>query len=338
MDIKVSIIITSFNREKFISKAIKSALSQTYSNIEVIVTDNCSTDKTDEVILEFLSDPRFIYSKNPTNIGMVPNFEKGIYELAKGDFVTFLSSDDYFIDDNFISDAVGLIEKYPNLNLVFCKCGVTTFDDENKILDVVETSLFNKEFYNGKDLFLLLANTLGLGFGGGIMHREAAIKNGIFKNDFQSADFHIVFKLLLQGNCGLINKTGYIWRLHDGNASKKLQIELEFAGLDYIIDIYKFGIENNLLDEKLLKKWRDIKLKRRLKFSLVCLKIKEPQNFNSIYKQFETRYPETVRSLKSDITLQVFLLLSKRKRIVLFFSSIFLNSGELRVIKELYET
>jgi glycosyltransferase involved in cell wall biosynthesis len=190
--VKVSVIITSYNRGHFIADAIRSALNQNYPNLEVIITDNNSTDNTDIVVKEFLTDPRIVYSKNKTNIGMIPNFSKGIYELACGEYVTFLSCDDYFTDNNFISESILLMNKYPNVTLVFCKTGMVTSKNPNSIIDVVDTSLFKQEFYRGIDLFLKLANRLGLGFGGCLLHRQSALKNGIFKFDTPSADFHII--------------------------------------------------------------------------------------------------------------------------------------------------
>ena len=195
MKLKVSIIITSFNRGHCIGNAIRSALRQNYENLEVIVTDNCSTDNTDEVIKEFLSDKRFIYSKNAVNIGMIENFSKGINELATGDFVSFISSDDYLVYDNFISDAVKLIEKYNNLKLVFSKCGGISPLSPNEKIEFVNSSLFKQEYYHGRDLFIKLTNNLGLGFGGCLLNREIAIKNGIFQFNTLAFDAHIVFKL-----------------------------------------------------------------------------------------------------------------------------------------------
>ena len=60
---KVTIMIPTYNQAKYISKAIESALNIDYSNIEVIVSDDCSTDNTEEVISKYLEDNRFKYIK-----------------------------------------------------------------------------------------------------------------------------------------------------------------------------------------------------------------------------------------------------------------------------------
>ena len=60
----VSVIITSYNCEKYIADAIKSACQQDYNNLEIIVSDNCSTDRSPEIIESFLSDKRIKYFRN----------------------------------------------------------------------------------------------------------------------------------------------------------------------------------------------------------------------------------------------------------------------------------
>ena len=71
----VSVVITSYNRANLIEGAIQSALAQDYPNLEIIISDNCSTDNTDKVIAKYLSNPKIRYYKNEQNIGMIPNFK-----------------------------------------------------------------------------------------------------------------------------------------------------------------------------------------------------------------------------------------------------------------------
>ena len=65
----VSIIMPSYNTGRFIKETIESVLSQTYSNWELIIVDDCSTDDTDEVVKPYLSDERIKYLKNEKNSG-----------------------------------------------------------------------------------------------------------------------------------------------------------------------------------------------------------------------------------------------------------------------------
>lgn len=99
-----------------ISCAIDSALSQTYTDIEVIIVDDGSTDKTEEVVNSY-SDPRLLFVKNEENIGQFGNFNRCI-EVARGDFLHILHSDDY-IDPDFTETCVAFFDEHPNVALTF---------------------------------------------------------------------------------------------------------------------------------------------------------------------------------------------------------------------------
>lgn len=124
---KVSILIPVFNREKFIGECIESALAQTFTNIEVVVVDNASTDRTWEICQQFaVKDKRVRTFRNDTNIGPVRNWLRCVDE-AQGEFGKILFSDDlmfprflehtlpYLADQDvaFVSTAA-LIGKKPN--------------------------------------------------------------------------------------------------------------------------------------------------------------------------------------------------------------------------------
>lgn len=104
----VSIVIPVYNREVFVKEAIDSALGQTYSNVEVIVVDNCSTDHTWDVINSCQSDKVRVY-RNDTNIGPVLNWKRGI-ELSRGEYVKLLFSDD-MISENYVEESLKCFDK-----------------------------------------------------------------------------------------------------------------------------------------------------------------------------------------------------------------------------------
>lgn len=90
----VSIITPAFNSEKFITETIMSVLNQTYQDWEMIIVDDCSTDKTAEIILSFQEkDSRIIYLRNEINKGSA--FSRNLaLRKAKGKWIAFLDSDD----------------------------------------------------------------------------------------------------------------------------------------------------------------------------------------------------------------------------------------------------
>jgi len=80
---KVSIILTSFNHDKYIQKAIESALNQTYTDFELIVWDDTSHDNSWLLISEY-SDPRIRAYRNEVNKGPVWGINKAIFEMGAG--------------------------------------------------------------------------------------------------------------------------------------------------------------------------------------------------------------------------------------------------------------
>lgn len=90
----ISVCIPTYNRANYLQEAIRSVLAQTYTDFELIVSDNASTDNTKEIVGSF-SDPRLKYYCNESNIGMANNWNRCL-ALAGGDYVAILSSDDYW--------------------------------------------------------------------------------------------------------------------------------------------------------------------------------------------------------------------------------------------------
>ena len=107
-DVLFSIVIPTFNREKFILKTIQSLLAQTYNNFEIIVVDDGSTDNTEKVVRE-IEDQRIQYQKKE-------NAERGAARnygarLAKGKYINFFDSDDLAYR-NHLSEALVMLHKF----------------------------------------------------------------------------------------------------------------------------------------------------------------------------------------------------------------------------------
>lgn len=109
-----SICIPTFNRAGLLSEAISFSLNQSYKNIEIIISDNASTDKTREVVESF-SDARIKYFRNPENIGPIRNFIK-LAELANGEFMSWLQDDD-LISSLLVERAIESFLLHPDCDL-----------------------------------------------------------------------------------------------------------------------------------------------------------------------------------------------------------------------------
>ena len=91
---EVSIVIPTYNGGKFIAESLKSALDQSFSNIEIVIVDDCSNDNTFSIINRFMrEDRRIVYFKNDINLGLVRNWNKCL-EHTRGEWIKFLFQDD----------------------------------------------------------------------------------------------------------------------------------------------------------------------------------------------------------------------------------------------------
>lgn len=113
---KVSIGIPVFNGAKTLAKTIEAAIIQDYKNLEIIISDNCSTDDTQAIAEAFQSrDSRIKYIRQEKNYGMTANFSK-VFEYATGEFFMWAAHDDQH-DPAFISKCLPLLLSDPEAGL-----------------------------------------------------------------------------------------------------------------------------------------------------------------------------------------------------------------------------
>ena len=113
----VSIITPTYNRPEYLKLALESAVQQTYQNIEIIVSDNCSPENP-ELIVNSFEDSRIRFSRNQSNLGMFPN-TMNAFKKARGKYVASLLDDDLWEKD-FLAKLVPALEANSNLALAFC--------------------------------------------------------------------------------------------------------------------------------------------------------------------------------------------------------------------------
>jgi glycosyltransferase involved in cell wall biosynthesis len=117
----VSVIIPNFNHAAFLTKRINSVLEQTYTNFEVIILDDCSTDNSKDIIEQFSENKKIAHIiYNDCNSGSTfKQWKKGI-ELAKGEYIWIAESDDY-CENNFLSITTNLLANNMEASMVYCK-------------------------------------------------------------------------------------------------------------------------------------------------------------------------------------------------------------------------
>lgn len=138
----VTIAIPTYNRaDKFLEETLTCALNQTYENIEILVSDNCSTDNTEEVARSF-DDPRLVYYKQEENLGSYGNMNF-LLEKAKGDYFHMYHDDDR-IDKDFIESCLEAADYSAGKSLIMA--GARTIDDKGKVLNEKENTANGASF------------------------------------------------------------------------------------------------------------------------------------------------------------------------------------------------
>lgn len=113
----VSVIIPTYNRPHYLKEAIASVVQQTYVNLEIIVSDDCSLENP-AAIVDAFNDSRIRLRRNPTNLGVGLNVTRAFQE-ARGEYVASLNDDDIWSPD-FVAKLVPLLEANAELALTFC--------------------------------------------------------------------------------------------------------------------------------------------------------------------------------------------------------------------------
>lgn len=130
---KISIIIASYNYAQYLEETIESVLEQTYSDWELIIVDDCSSDNSIEIIKSYCekdSRIKFFQHENVENRGLKETLLLGL-KNATGDWIAFLESDDVFEPDNLLKK-VEIAQQYPSAKLIFNKVKFLCEDEKTK--------------------------------------------------------------------------------------------------------------------------------------------------------------------------------------------------------------
>lgn len=142
---KISIITACYNAEKTIEQTIQSVVNQTYSNIEYIIIDGASTDKTMEIVNKYYNNIDVIVSESDE--GIYDAFNKGI-RISSGDYINFMNSDDFFSNDNIVEKVASQLNA--NLDIKMLHGNVRAFDEQSGHWHFRGESLKLSDFEKGK--------------------------------------------------------------------------------------------------------------------------------------------------------------------------------------------
>ncbi|MBD2431629.1 glycosyltransferase [Fischerella sp. FACHB-380] len=148
---KISILLPVFNGQRYIRECINSILNQSFTNFELLISNDCSTDDSHNIIQEF-SDPRITYLSNQKNQGLFKNLNL-ILKLANAPIIRFICQDDILFSD-CLENEILFFENHPEIDISFCKShiidrnGMTLSQGALKDLpDVIDSHLSMQLFY-----------------------------------------------------------------------------------------------------------------------------------------------------------------------------------------------
>ncbi|MDH3974408.1 MAG: glycosyltransferase [Deltaproteobacteria bacterium] len=289
---RISIVIPTYNRAAYLKEAIESALAQDYENLEIIVSDNASTDETEAVAQGYKKNDRFKYYRNSANLGMVGNWRKAIFDYSTGDYFLILSDDDYLLDESYISKAAALIDRENEMVIVVAGSYILYEDTGERI----SFDLPFKETMEGKAIFLNQKREKSKGFtlSNTIFDRNLTIKLDAFTNSYNSScDMELFWKLCLYGKVGVVNDHVSVYRRHSRNESTSVKGDIKFLvnNNEAYIEPYKLAKNLGSFTAEQLKGWEEkiyVKIYRTLKSA--C----KSQSFDEVLNALREKYPDIV--------------------------------------------
>lgn len=250
----VSIMIPTYNQSEYITTTVQSALGQTYKNIEVIVSDDASTDNTPDV-LGRLYDSRLKVSRNTRNLTRVGNYRRCLYELAGGEWVLMLDGDDYLYDPAYIERAINLTEQKQGIDLVFSNI-LRRRDNLGGVLEIDSANKRIPPLIDGQDLFLMLAdNNVSIFHCTTLFRRQKAVDLDFYRENILSSDWESIHRYILTGKVAHIDMIASVWRYHENNATRNRSVQERIENLAAITNPYDAAKLAGAIPDDRLDRW-----------------------------------------------------------------------------------
>lgn len=215
----VSIGMPVFNGKTYVRKAIESVLAQNWSDFELIICDNASTDGTGEICRNYAAqDARIRYVHNTHNIGAGPNFDR-CFHLARGTYFQWIAHDDMMAPD-YVARAVEALERNPDA--VLCVPGIVEIGPEDEELRRYATGLNDvaspdparrfacviHSHHQCEDFF-------------GVYRRSALLGTGLI-GTFSGSDRVLLAEMALRGPWVRLPEHLFLHREHEARATRAL--------------------------------------------------------------------------------------------------------------------
>mgnify|MGYP001418018165 CR=1 FL=1 len=227
---KVSIVVPSYNHERYLPHRLDSILGQTVQDFDITIVDDASSDRSLEVLLRYQEDPRIRLIVNPVNVGNpFKNWNAGA-RAATGEFLWIAESDD-FADPQFLETLIAKLESDPALGLAYCRSYMV--DERDEILGTDD--MLNRRFFAGdweKDYqasgkeeianHLVFRNTIP-NASAVVMRHEIFARIGFAAEEFALAgDWHTWVRMLQVSDISYCAEPLNYFRCHDSSIRKKM--------------------------------------------------------------------------------------------------------------------
>jgi glycosyltransferase involved in cell wall biosynthesis len=209
----ISVIMPVYNAGKYVKEAIESISNQTFSDWELIIIDDCSTDNSVEIIQSF-HDKRIIFLKNEINLGVSKTSNRGM-RIARGKFLTRMDADDISLPDRF-KKQVEFLEKHPDY--VLCASNVQMFGAKQDFFSLPAEDQLLK-------IALLYQNPF---VNSSVLIRSKDCKKYLYNETFPFAeDYELWINLKEEGKFASIPEVLTKYRLHQSNLTSAVSFEME---------------------------------------------------------------------------------------------------------------
>lgn len=217
----VTIGLPTYNRPAGLKKCLETIINQSYKNLEIIISDNCSTDETvQRVILEFASkDSRIKHFRQPVNIGLEENFNF-VYAKAMAGYFTWMSDDDHF-DSNYVEECVKFLENNPGH--ILCSGVAKYYSGSNFLFDEQMFKLDRPSAFKRVFSFFKQAGKNGNFYGVFRNHQLKAKPIG----EHVGCDWSFMAKIAILGKLSYVSTTAY-HRSADGNSGTRKKMVQKF--------------------------------------------------------------------------------------------------------------
>lgn len=220
----VTIAIPTFNRASWLGGCVITALSQTYQRIEVLVSDNASTDETAELLRQF-RDPRLRVVRQKSNIGLLPNWNACLAE-ARGEYIVFVPDDDR-IQPWMLGRCIALVKREPQIPIVLTLSDVHSTRD-GRTWQATPNTKFGTGIWEGTDLLVeCLKGNIRARMCSIMIRTDALCAIGGFPTYLPNygADMAGWATLLVKGRAGFVNESCATYYAHNATETSRLTME-----------------------------------------------------------------------------------------------------------------